>query len=37
MSQLYKALEIIRHKAKTETELGSAFESLAKVFLENEL
>lgn len=36
MSQLYKALEIIRHKAKTETELGSAFESLAKVFLEND-
>ncbi len=36
MSQLYKALEIIRQKAKNETELGNAFESLAKVFLEND-
>ena len=36
MSQLHNTLEIIRQNAKNETELGRAFESLAKVFLEND-
>ena len=36
MSALQKALGIIRKKATNSTELGNAFERLAKVFLEND-
>lgn len=36
MSSLQKALEIIRQKASNTTELGTAFEKLCKVFLEND-
>jgi predicted helicase len=36
MSSLHKALEHIREKANNDTELGSAFERLSKVFLEND-
>ncbi len=36
MSALQKALTTIREKASNTTELGNAFERLAKVFLEND-
>lgn len=36
MSSLQKALSTIREKANNDTELGSAFERLSKVFLEND-
>ena len=36
MSSLQNALSIIREKANNDTELGSAFERLTKVFLEND-
>ena len=36
MSELQKALSIIREKAINDTELGNAFERLSKVFLEND-
>ena len=36
MSALQKALAIIREQASNTTELGNAFERLAKVFLEND-
>ncbi len=36
MSELQKALAIIREQASNTTELGNAFERLAKVFLEND-
>jgi predicted helicase len=35
-SSLQQALQIIRDKASNDTELGTAFEKLAKVFLEND-
>lgn len=36
MSDLQKALDIIRAQATSTTELGTAFEKLCKVFLEND-
>ena len=36
MSQLNRALDIIRAQAANTTELGTAFEKLCKVFLEND-
>ena len=36
MSDLNKVLEIIRERSTNDTELGTAFESLAKVFFEND-
>ena len=36
MSALQKALSDIREQASNTTELGNAFERLAKVFLEND-
>ena len=36
MSALQKALSTIRETASNTTELGNAFERLAKVFLEND-
>ena len=36
MSGLSRALSVIRSQASNETELGDAFERLAKVFLEND-
>ena len=36
MSALQKALSTIREQASNTTELGNAFERLAKVFLEND-
>ena len=36
MSPLHKLLQSIREKAKNDTELGTAFEQLSKVFLEND-
>jgi predicted helicase len=35
-SELQKALEIIREKANNSTEVGTAFERLSKIFLEND-
>ena len=36
MSNFRNALRILRSKASNDTELGSAFEQLSKVFLEND-
>ena len=36
LSPLYKLLQNIRDKAKNDTEMGTAFEQLSKVFLEND-
>jgi predicted helicase len=35
-SELQKALEIIRERANNTTEVGTAFEELSKIFLEND-
>lgn len=35
-SQLHQAFELIRTKCTTDTDRGSAFERLVKVFLEND-
>jgi predicted helicase len=35
-SELHKALEIIRERATNTTEVGTAFEKLSKIFLEND-